>query len=248
VPPTGVNGKIAPYIYSMTFRIASYNIRKCIGLDRRRDPIRTAQVIHDLGADVLLLQEADKRLGARPAALPRAVISAETGMQILPLGDGDASLGSHGNALLISDKIELEHIEFKDLPGFEPRGALIASLRSETATLRVIGVHLGLRRRDRIKQLTALQTYLKTLPPRPTLIAGDFNEWSRNKGLEPLSDMQVLTPGRSFHAARPIAYLDRIAHCDALQMQAAGVDQSSLARRASDHLPIWAEFTVDHQA
>ncbi|MGB0968912.1 MAG: endonuclease/exonuclease/phosphatase family protein, partial [Halocynthiibacter sp.] len=54
----------------MSLRIASYNIRKCIGLDRRRDPHRTAGVIQALRADIVLLQEADKRLGARPAALP----------------------------------------------------------------------------------------------------------------------------------------------------------------------------------
>lgn len=226
----------------MTLRIASYNIRKCIGLDRRRDPLRTAKVIHDLGADIVLLQEADKRLGARPAALPRDVIREETGLLVCPEGTGAASLGSHGNSLLIGTNITPQDIHFIDLPGFEPRGALIADLTTPQGDIRICGLHLGLRRRDRLRQMTALQDHLDRLENRPTILAGDFNEWSRRKGMEPLSDYTILTPGRSFHAARPIAHLDRIAHCDAWQLQAAGVEGSPLARRASDHLPIWADF------
>ena len=43
--------------------------------------------------------------------------------------------------------------------------------------LRVIGVHLGLIRRYRLQQLAAIRRALAKLPPRPTLLAGDFNEW-----------------------------------------------------------------------
>ena len=55
-------------------RIASYNIRKARGLDQRRAPERIIEVINMLGADVIALQEADLRLGPRPAALPPASI------------------------------------------------------------------------------------------------------------------------------------------------------------------------------
>ena len=108
-------------------------------------------------------------------------------------------------------------------------------------------MHLGLIRRYRRLQLEQLRARLRTLPELPTLIAGDFNEWSANKGLEALSDMKVIAPGRSFHAARPLAPLDRIAHCDAHGLLDAGVCETPLARRASDHLPVWADFTRDRQ-
>ena len=229
----------------MSLRIASYNIRKCIGLDRRRDPHRTADVIQALQADIILLQEADKRLGARPAALPRDVIAQFTHMHPQPEREGSHSLGAHGNAILINPNVSVEGVDFKNLPGTEPRGCVIADLHTQQGPMRVVGVHLGLRRKDRLKQLLHLRSHLDALPARPTIIAGDFNEWSGKKGLEPLKDMQVLSPGRSFHAARPIAHLDRIAHCTALTLHAAGVDKSPLARHASDHLPVWAEFTVD---
>ena len=43
-------------------RVASYNIRKAVGLDRRRDPERILAILNELGADVVALQEADRKL------------------------------------------------------------------------------------------------------------------------------------------------------------------------------------------
>ena len=40
-------------------------------------PMRTLDVINDLGADILVLQEADKRLGQRKPAIPHQMIEAE---------------------------------------------------------------------------------------------------------------------------------------------------------------------------
>src|SRR3546814_9393521 len=45
--------------------VASYNMRKAIGTDRRRRPDRTIEVLNELDADVVALQEADRRFGAR---------------------------------------------------------------------------------------------------------------------------------------------------------------------------------------
>lgn len=53
-----------------TIRVASYNIRKAVGLDWRRDTHRIADVLAEVDADVIALQEADKRLGARAGVLP----------------------------------------------------------------------------------------------------------------------------------------------------------------------------------
>ncbi len=51
-----------------TFRVATYNIRKAIGTDRRRSPERILDVLAELDADVVALQEADRRFGPRLAA------------------------------------------------------------------------------------------------------------------------------------------------------------------------------------
>ena len=79
----------------------------------------------------------------------------------------------------------------------------------------------------------------------PTAILGDFNEWSAAQGLEALHARYALhAPGHSFHAARPIAALDRVALSPGLSLRDAGVVESKQAKIASDHLPVWADVDI----
>jgi len=226
-----------------TIRVASYNIRKCIGLDRRRDPHRIARVLAALGAGIVAVQEADKRLPPRPAALPRAVILSETGLIPAPVSATSVSLGWHGNALLLGPDWRVAHLHRLPLPGLEPRGALIADLTGPAGPLRIVATHLGLRRRDRQRQMTQIMASLNRAPARPTVLLGDLNEWAPQAGFAPLDPFFTLhNPGRSFHARRPVAALDRIATGPGLDVAAMGVCRSGEAARGSDHLPIWADL------
>ena len=110
--------------------------------------------------------------------------------------------------------------------------------------MRVVGVHLGLLRQSRRAQIAAITSHLEALSPLPTVILGDFNEWSRSRGLEHLSGFKVHSPGHSFHAARPIASLDRIAVGGEATLLNAGVHKSTETRQASDHLPVWGHLSV----
>ncbi len=223
-------------------RLASYNIRKCIGLDRRRRPERVLSVINALHADVVALQEADRRLGDRPAALPRPLIAAETDFDVLDVAVSEASLGWHGNAVLVRRGVAARLLDRLTLRGAEPRGAVLA----EVAGIVVAAVHLGLLRRNRRRQLAEIAAALPT--DRPAAILGDFNEWSAVRGLEALHGFEVHTPGRSFHAARPLAALDRIALGPGLALERAGVLEAAPARIASDHLPVWADIAAADRA
>ena len=225
-------------------RIASWNIRKAVGLDRRRDPARVLGVIAGLEAGIVALQEADRRLGERPSVLARDRIAEETGLVPVEVKNGP-SLGWHGNALLVSPEYQVEDVVRVTLPGFEPRGALIADLTRNGRGIRVAAVHLGLARRHRRRQLAALRAALDERAPRPVSIMGDFNEWSGTKGLEALEGAYTVhTPGRSFHAARPVAALDRVATCRGLALRDAGVVETPVTRVASDHLPVWADLAA----
>ncbi|MBW4706299.1 endonuclease/exonuclease/phosphatase family protein [Roseobacter sp. YSTF-M11] len=226
-------------------RIGSYNVRKARGLDNKRNPERTLQVINRLDADVVVLQEADKRLGPRPPAIPRELIEAETDYSILEICENGVSLGWHGNAILLRRELQVTDATPLELPGFEPRGAVRINL-DVGAGLCVVAAHLGLLRRDRRTQLNLLRQ--TTDESGHTVIAGDFNEWSQRRGLEPLTGrFNVHAPGRSFHARRPVAALDRFALSYGLQMDGGGVEEGALARRASDHLPVWADIAVPNQ-
>lgn len=225
-----------------TLRIASYNIQKCVGLDLRRQPQRILQVIDSMQADIVVLQEADKRLPPRPAALPHFMLD-EGGWQIVDLG-GAGSLGWHGNAVIWrGDAIRVRKTGHHDLPGLEPRGAVRVEFDTHIGPLRVMGMHLGLLSASRRQQITHIRHFDNELNHMPTVWAGDFNEWSRQPVLDHLApDMQFLPPVPSFPAAQPLGALDRIALGEGLEAVLHGVHSARPAHIASDHLPVWADL------
>ncbi len=227
-------------------RIASYNLQKCVGLDLRRRPDRSLKVIEGLGADLVVLQEADKRLPPRPTALPHGMIE-DDGWQIVPVGTAGTrpggSIGWHGNAMLIRPHLQVLETAHLELPGLEPRGAIRVDLDSTIGPIRVIGLHLGLIRKYRILQLAAIMRGLRDLPPMPTIMAGDFNEWKSVMPLDTMAQGLRFLPGSpSFPAARPVAKLDRFALTEDLEALHQGNYLAKPARIASDHLPVWADI------
>lgn len=224
-----------------SLRVASWNIRAGLGTDLRRDADRVLAGIAGLQADIVALQEADFRLGDRPSALPRDRIAALTGLEPLPIGRNAVSLGWHGNALLARPGIHVCGLERLDLPGHEPRGAVIVDLDTP-APLRIVAVHLGLLRAARRRQLDAIRTALQRHPARPTVIMGDFNEHSRRVGLGRIATpFMILPTAATFPSRRPFLPLDRIAHSPDLDL----VPLNHPPKRGpqpSDHLPLLAEL------
>lgn len=222
-------------------KLASYNIRKAVGLDRRRDPARILDVVNHIGADVIVLQEADKRLGPRPTALPRQLIFDHTDYEPVDLAVSAVSIGWHGNAILVKKGMQVSDPQRIALPGLEPRGAVSAVIEGR---LRVVGVHLGLMRRHRHEQLRSIRMKLEGCP-HPTAVLGDFNEWSPHAGMEEFQDhFHIVSPGKSFHASRPMAALDRVGLSPGIALKTGGVIENQLAKVASDHLPVWVEIDL----
>jgi endonuclease/exonuclease/phosphatase family metal-dependent hydrolase len=224
-----------------SLRVASWNIHKAVGTDRRRDADRVLAGIAALRADIVALQEADFRLGDRPSALPRDRIADLTGLEPLPIGRNAISLGWHGNALLARPGIHVSGLERLDLPGHEPRGAVIVDLDTP-APLRVVAVHLGLLRAARRRQLDAIKAALLRHPVRPTVILGDFNEHSRRVGLGRIATPFVILPtAPTFPARRPFLPLDRIVHSPDLDLVPLRHVLPG-GHQPSDHLPLLAEL------
>ncbi len=227
---------------STSLRLASYNIQKCVGLDLRRQPRRILQVLDGLGASIVVLQEADKRLPPRPAALPHFVLD-EAGWEVADLG-GAGSLGWHGNAVIWRGAdLKLTGLGHIGLPGLEPRGAVWTEFETPIGPLRVFGMHLGLIGQYRRQQLIHLTTESEKLSKMPTVWGGDFNEWSRQPVLDSCAPhMKFLSPKPSFPSPRPMGPLDRIALSKGLTVNVHGVYAERPAHIASDHLPIWADL------
>lgn len=223
---------------------ASYNIHKAVGRDRKRDPERILAVIHELDADVVALQEVDRRFGSRESVLPRQAVE-EHGWNIAPLRTRPASIGWHGNAILVRNGIEIVGAEPVHLPRLEPRGAICAHLRVDSQPLHVVGMHLDLSGIRRLHQIEAVRAHVRDR--EPVVLLGDFNEWSpRSRCFRAFADgWTVLAPGRSFPSHRPLAQLDRIVHSPGWRCEEARVHHSALASLASDHLPVLAHLVLN---
>ena len=224
-----------------SLRVATWNIRAGLGTDLRRDAGRVLDGIAALGADIVALQEADFRLGLRPSALPREAIAERTGLEPLALGRNAASIGWHGNAVLVRPGFRMVGLDRLDLPGIEPRGAVIVDLEGPLA-LRVVAVHLGLWRGSRRKQLDAIREAVLRHPARPTVILGDFNEYSRQVGLGRLvRAFRLMEPAPTYPSRRPTLALDRMAHSHDLTLEPLAVPWRK-GVQASDHLPLLASL------
>jgi endonuclease/exonuclease/phosphatase family metal-dependent hydrolase len=222
-------------------------------------------VLQEIDADIVALQEADKRVGGRGSTMPHELIDSHGLYQPVHLGVrhkrmlekarkhadrllkvDTRNIGWHGNAILVKRHIGVLACTALDLPTLEPRGAVMAELLVNDAPLRVIGMHLDLSGLWRRRQLRAILEAVARRPQkRPTVRMGDTNEWRTAAGcLQELEPQFHMAPtGASFHARHPVAQLDRIIVDKALNIEAAGVHMSPVARRASDHLPIWARVS-----
>lgn len=232
---------------SHAIKVATYNIRKAVGLDQRRNPARILSVLNEIDADIVALQEVDRRFGARASALPLSMLTADTNYVPVPLNFRPAAIGWHGNVILIRKGFEVRHAQPIDMPTLEPRGAVMAELSVNGHPLRVIGVHLDLSGLWRRKQIRALLAAIDASPRHmPTVIMGDFNQWSDSGALSELAfhhHRLVQTP-KSFHTARPVARLDRIIVSHDVKVTGADCHVSPLSKQASDHLPLWATMHI----
>lgn len=253
-------------ISSVCITLASYNMHKAVGLDGRRDPNRVLKVLQEIDADVVALQEADKRVGGRASAVPHALIDSHGLYTPVHLGVrhkrmfdkarkhtdrllklDTRNIGWHGNAILVKHHVGVLDCAAIELPTLEPRGAVIAELLINECPLRVVGMHLDLSGLWRKRQMRAIMDAIARRPHKmPTVLMGDTNEWRSAAGC--LCDLgpefHIAPTGNSFHARHPVAQLDRIIVHRDLKVEAAGVHMSAAARRASDHLPIWARVSA----
>ena len=141
-------------------KVASYNIRKGVGTDRIRSPDRILHVLHEIDADVIALQEADRRFGGRAAILSPHHLADHSPWKAVPFGKREHSAGWHGNVLLVRKDATIADCESIHLPTLEPRGAVMADLRVNGTLVRIVGMHLDLSGLMRRRQADAIMAHL----------------------------------------------------------------------------------------
>ena len=226
----------------MNFTVASYNIHKCAGLDGRVDLDRIADVIREMDADLIGVQEV-----FRPQALGLAErLGCEVEMGPTRERDGHP----YGNAIL--SRLEVRGSRTFDLsrPDREPRGGIRLDLAlADGLLLHLFNVHFGLKIRERAAQVRMLvrEHILHDELTGPRVVVGDLNEWFWFPGAVGRTLRRELHGPRirrTHPAPLPLFPLDRIYWDRDLAADGFHVHRSRLARVASDHLPVVARLRM----
>ena len=237
-----------------TFRIATYNIHKCRGLDRRVRPERIVEVLKETEADVIALQEVVGMDHAERERNQVRSIAEALGFHYR-IGENRRLHGSaYGNAVLTRLPIVASHNHDITWRKNEPRGCLDVVLNAGDAhRLRIFNVHLGTGYFERRYQAKKLLELLNTRDTAPRLLLGDFNEWPRGLASHLLEQhfntaepRRRLGRPRSYPGILPLAHVDHIYYDSPLHAINVMIHRSRLALIASDHLPLVAEFRYEH--
>lgn len=242
----------------VTFTIATYNIHKCRGLDRRVRPDRILQVLKETGADVIALQEVEGMDHADPQHNQVRSIADELGFHYRIGGNRRLHGAAYGNAVLTRLPIAASYNHDVTWRKSEPRGCLevILELGAQEAIhrLRIFNVHLGtgyFERRYQSKRLLDIMNH-DSRDTTPRLVLGDFNEWPRGLTSHLLEThfntaepQRRLGRARSYPGILPLAHVDHIYYDSPLEAVTVSIHRTRLALIASDHLPLVAEFRYE---
>lgn len=248
-----------------SFRVATYNIHKCRGLDRRVSPERIAEVLRQVDADIVALQEV---VGMDDAARERnqaGAIAEELGFDFRTGENRRLRGGAYGNAVLTRLPIIARHNYDITWRKNEPRGCLQVTVAcaerqpDATCLLRIYDVHLGTgfleRRYQAVRLLDRDILGDEGHASSPRIVLGDFNEWTRGLATHLLRrHFNSADPPRrlkrvwSYPGILPLLHLDHIYYDPPLELTNVKLHRSRLALVASDHLPLVADFRLRRTA
>lgn len=241
-------------------RVVTWNIHKGIGgVDRRYRLERVVEVLADVDADIVMLQEVDRGVPRSRRHDQAAELGAALGYDHVEYAPNvTLKYGVYGNALLSRHPIR-DALNIDLTWGVKKaRGALCCRLSVTTsgghrATVHVVNTHLGLSGIERRAQVTALLAHerLRHLHGSSRIVlGGDTNDWTG--ALPPLLGKHgyrcATGVGRSarltFPSWRPVAGLDKLFVRGALTARHVHVPRSKVARDASDHRPLVVDLAL----
>ncbi len=239
-------------------RVVTYNIHRCRGLDRRVRPDRIVEVLRELDADIIALQEV-LSVGEGPREHDQARFIAEEMGLNLSLGvNRKHKGGDYGNILLSRFPVQSARNYDISIRGREQRGCLRADVEAGPIGLvHVFNVHLGtafLERRYQARRLIDTAILHNEELRGPRIMLGDFNEWTRGLATKLLAahmrsaDVKIhLQRTKTYPGVLPFLHLDHIYFDESLEMEKLHLHKSRTALIASDHLPLVADFRQGDQ-
>ncbi len=229
------------------FRITSYNVHKCKGVDWRVSSHRIADVIRETESDIIAVQE-----------ILYSQAEAVSSRLDVPFFFGAARQHAeepYGNAVFTG--VPVLSSESYDLTARvrEPRQCIRASLGlSGAIPLHFFAVHLGtsfLERREQARLLVSEKILERADVKGARIVAGDFNEWTRGLATRMLrehlrsADIALhLKRRKTYPGAFPFLHLDHIYYDPVFYLREMRLIRTRLSLLASDHLPLVADFEV----
>ncbi|MCE5231399.1 endonuclease/exonuclease/phosphatase family protein [bacterium] len=242
-----------------TLRVMTYNIHSCIGMDGKIAPERVARILGQFQPDVVALQEVD--VGRRRTGF---IDQAELIAHLLEMNFAfhpALTIEEEQYGIAVLSRFPMKLLKAGPLPRLknrhlEPRGALWIAFEHEGHRAQLINTHLGLRHRERIKQVEALlgPDWLGNIDPEygPMILCGDLNAIPRSvvcrrlsrRLLDAQDAMENHRPRATWFGRYPIGRIDHIFIEPKLSVCKVKVVNTRTARLNSDHLPLIVDLRL----
>jgi endonuclease/exonuclease/phosphatase family metal-dependent hydrolase len=224
-------------------------------MDGRVRPERIAEVLGEIDADVVALQEVISAPDGRGNEDQAGFLGHEMGLKFV-LGETRRRRGRpYGN--LVLSRFPIRAVANYDIsaPGREPRGCLRADLGIDrNVVLHVFNVHLGtsfFERRHQARRLIGPSILGHPWLTGPRIVLGDFNEWTRGLATRLLAARLSMVDIRSHLGRRrtypgllPMLQLDHIYFDRHFEVRTVELHRTPTSLVASDHLPLVAELKL----
>ncbi|MFT7517226.1 MAG: endonuclease/exonuclease/phosphatase family metal-dependent hydrolase [Myxococcota bacterium] len=241
----------------MNLRIMSWNIHRCIGVDRRFKPERVAECIAHYSPDILCLQEVDRGVPRSRKLYLDHFLAEALGYEFHTWSQAHTlTLGAYGNATLSRFPIVKRRVLDLTVSGKKKRNSLYTRIKVKRRNLHLFNWHLGLsagERRSQVQHLLGTNT-VRDLPDNSRIIlAGDTNDWRNllfngcgiaDNGYDAWSEHGRRKLIRTFPSTQPLGALDKFFWKGAIDAERIYPGHTKQTRLASDHLPLVADFTL----
>jgi endonuclease/exonuclease/phosphatase family metal-dependent hydrolase len=220
-------------------RVMSYNIHSL-----RDDPGALAEVVAAAAPDVLVIQEAPRRLRWRVRC---ADLAHRFGLLV-----GGGGLPSLGNLVLTSLRVRVHGhscVRYPLTPGRHMRGAVFVRCSIGSARFVVAGSHLATDATERPAQAARLRDELAAIA-EPTVLGVDTNDVPGSVSWRTLAETGLrdvaagIDERPTFPVVDPRRRIDAIFADPALGIRGYRVFEHPRLAHASDHLPLVADLTL----
>ncbi len=238
-----------PVCAKKTLRVMTYNIHVGVGMDKKLDLQRIADVINRERPDLVGLQEVDRGVKRTEGKDEIAELAALTRMEYAFAPNLDYQGGKYGVAILSRLPIKnTVHRMFENKREAERRGMLRVEVEFDRKLLTFVTTHLDYQFEDgRVFETEQLLRFLSDVNG-PLIVVADLNDvpsggayqLMRNRFEDAWATSRAKGDGFSYPADKPVKRIDHIFYARGAKAKKAWVVETL----ASDHVPVVAQLEI----